>query len=74
MDSKAGGAATIGTGFVARAQPDGYTLLMSTSAGHVVTPLMQRTLYDGVDDFTFVPSSPTSPMCWSHTPRSGYPR
>jgi tripartite-type tricarboxylate transporter receptor subunit TctC len=54
VDSKAGGAATIGTGFVARAQPDGYTLLMSTSAGHVVTPLMQRTLYDGVDDFAFI--------------------
>ena len=46
VDSKAGDEA--------RAQPDGYTLLMSTSAGHVVTPLMQRTLYDGVDDFAFV--------------------
>lgn len=54
VDSKAGGAATIGTGFVARAKPDGYTLLVSTSAGHVVTPLMQRVSYDGISDFAFI--------------------
>ncbi len=54
VDNKAGGAATIGTGFVARAQPDGYTLLIGTSAGHVVTPLMQKIAYDGVGDFEFI--------------------
>jgi tripartite-type tricarboxylate transporter receptor subunit TctC len=54
VDNKGGGAATIGTGFVARAQPDGYTLLIGTSAGHVVTPLMQKTAYDGVGDFEFI--------------------
>lgn len=54
VDAKAGGAATIGTGFVARAKPDGYTLLVSTSAGHVVTPLMQRIPYDGIADFSFI--------------------
>jgi tripartite-type tricarboxylate transporter receptor subunit TctC len=54
VDNKAGGAATIGTGFVARAQPDGHTLLIGTSAGHVVTPLMQKVPYDGVGDFEFV--------------------
>lgn len=54
VDNKAGGAATIGTGFVARAQPDGYTLLIGTSAGHVVTPLMQKIPYDGVGDFEFI--------------------
>ena len=54
VDSKAGGAATIGTGFVARARPDGYTLLIGTSAGHVVTPLMQKIPFDGVADFAFI--------------------
>jgi tripartite-type tricarboxylate transporter receptor subunit TctC len=54
VDAKPGGAATIGTGFVARAKPDGYTLLVGTSAGHVVTPLMQKIPYDGVGDFAFV--------------------
>ena len=54
VDSKAGGAASIGTGFVARAKPDGYTLLMGTSAGHAVTPLMQHIAYDGIADFAFI--------------------
>lgn len=54
VDGKAGGAATIGTAFVARAKPDGYTLLMGTSAGHVVTPLMQKVPYDGIADFAFI--------------------
>ncbi len=54
VDSKAGGTATIGTGYVARAKPDGYTLLISTSAGHVVTPLMQKIPYDGINDFAFI--------------------
>ncbi|MEH3086921.1 MAG: tripartite tricarboxylate transporter substrate binding protein [Xylophilus ampelinus] len=54
VDNRAGGAAAIGTGYAARARPDGYTLLIGTSAGHVVTPLMQRIPYDGVADFAFV--------------------
>lgn len=54
VDAKPGGAATIATGFVARARPDGYTLLVSTSAGHVVTPLMQKVPYDGIEDFAFI--------------------
>lgn len=54
VEAKAGGAATIGTGFVARARPDGYTILMGTSAGHVVTPLMQKIPYDGIADFAFI--------------------
>lgn len=54
VDARAGGAATIGTGSVARAKPDGYTLLLGTSAGHVVTPLMQKIAYDGIGDFRFI--------------------
>lgn len=54
VDARAGGAATIGTGAVARAKPDGYTLLLGTSAGHVVTPLMQKIGYDGIGDFRFI--------------------
>lgn len=54
VEAKPGGAATIATSFVARARNDGYTLLLGTSAGHVVTPLMQKIAYDGVDDFAFI--------------------
>lgn len=54
VEGRAGGAATIGTSFVARSKPDGYTLLMGTSAGHVVTPLMQKIPYDGIAEFSFI--------------------
>ena len=54
VDGRAGGGATIGTAVVARARPDGYTLLIGTSAGHVVTPLMQKIAYDGINDFAFI--------------------
>lgn len=54
VDGRAGGAATIGTAAVARAKADGHTLLIGTSAGHVVTPLMQRIAYDGIADFQFI--------------------
>lgn len=54
VEARPGGAATIATAQVARARPDGYTLLLGTSAGHVVTPLMQRIAYDGIGDFRFI--------------------
>lgn len=54
VENKAGGGASIGTQIVARAKPDGYTLLLGTAAAHIVTPLMQHTSYDGVKDFRFI--------------------
>ncbi|RZL94936.1 MAG: tripartite tricarboxylate transporter substrate binding protein [Variovorax sp.] len=74
VDSKAGGAATIGTGFVARAKPDGYTLLIGTSAGHVVTPLMQRIPYDGIADFAFIAVVANQPNVLVVNPKIGVDR
>ncbi len=54
VENKAGGGASIGAGAVARAEPDGYTLLFGTAAAHVVTPLIQKVPYDGIKDFAFV--------------------
>ena len=71
VESKAGGAASIGTGFVARAKPDGYTLLIGTSAGHVVTPLMQRTPYDGIADFAFIGTVANQPNVLVVNPQLG---
>jgi tripartite-type tricarboxylate transporter receptor subunit TctC len=39
LSNKGGGSGTIGTGDVARATPDGYTLLMSTTGNVVINPL-----------------------------------
>ncbi len=54
VESKAGGGAAIGAAFVAKAPADGYTLLLGTSAAHVVTPAATKVTYDGIKDFDFL--------------------
>lgn len=54
VENKPGAAAALGTAYVSNAKADGYTLLMGTSAGHVVTPLLQKVAYDGIGDFSFI--------------------
>jgi len=71
VENKPGGGASIGTGFVARAKPDGYTLLLGTSAGHAVTPLMQKTPYDGVDGFAFCSVVAVQPIMLVVNPSRG---
>jgi tripartite-type tricarboxylate transporter receptor subunit TctC len=71
VDARAGGAATIGTSAVARAKPDGYTLLLGTSAGHVVTPLMQKIAYDGIGDFRFIAVVASQPNVLVAHPSAG---
>jgi tripartite-type tricarboxylate transporter receptor subunit TctC len=52
VDNRGGAGGTIGTEAVARAAPDGYTLLM-VSAAHTINPAMIRKIpYDSVKDFT----------------------
>ncbi|WP_296464504.1 tripartite tricarboxylate transporter substrate binding protein [Pigmentiphaga sp.] len=54
VENKPGSGAVVGTGYVARAKPDGYTLLMGTSPGMIVGPLIERTTYDGLKDFDLI--------------------
>ncbi len=54
VENKAGGGASIGASFVAKAPADGYTLLMGTSAAHVVTPMATNVPYDGLKSFEFI--------------------
>ena len=54
VENKAGAGSTIGTDFVAKAPPDGYTLLM-VSTTHVINPWIYKSLpYDPVKSFTVV--------------------
>ena len=53
VDNKTGAAGSIGSAEVAKAPPDGYTLLVATSSTHAIAPHVNTKLpYNVVDDFT----------------------
>lgn len=52
VENRAGGAGSIGSEAVAKAAPDGYTLLMGTASTHGTNPAVQKSLpYDAIKDF-----------------------
>ncbi|MEQ1774586.1 MAG: tripartite tricarboxylate transporter substrate binding protein [Burkholderiales bacterium] len=67
VDNRAGASGMIGHELTARAAPDGYTLLMSTSAGLIITPMLTKAPYESVRDFAPVSLVVVSPqMLVSH--------
>ena len=53
VENRPGAGGTLGSDLAAKAQPDGYTLLLSTSSTHSIGPnLNPRMPYDAVRDFT----------------------
>jgi len=53
VENKAGGSGNIGLAYVARAQPDGYTLLLSYEGYHSGNPVLMKGLtWDPIKDFT----------------------
>ncbi len=52
VDNRAGGGTVIGAAFVAKAPPDGYTLLWGTATTHAINASLVKNLpYDPVKDF-----------------------
>ncbi|MBI2960491.1 MAG: tripartite tricarboxylate transporter substrate binding protein [Betaproteobacteria bacterium] len=54
VENRPGAGGVVGSDFVAKSAPDGYTLLLSTLATQVIAPAIQKTPYDGLRDFTYV--------------------
>jgi tripartite-type tricarboxylate transporter receptor subunit TctC len=52
VDNRSGAGNTLGSREAARADPDGYTLLMSSASGQVISPLVYKTVdYDPIRSF-----------------------
>jgi tripartite-type tricarboxylate transporter receptor subunit TctC len=52
VDNRSGAGNTLGSREAARSDPDGYTLLMSSASGQVVSPLVYKTIdYDPIRSF-----------------------
>ena len=51
-DNEGGAGGAMGSGYVAKARPDGYTLIVTSQSTHVVNPAVNPNLpYDAVKDF-----------------------
>jgi len=62
VENRAGGGGAVGTGIVASAAPDGYTLITGGTGAHAINPALYAKLpYKSPDDFAAVSLVATSP-------------
>ena len=55
VENKGGAGGNVGTDYVSKAAPDGYTLLLAASGPIVISPSLNAKIpYDSIKDFTFV--------------------
>jgi tripartite-type tricarboxylate transporter receptor subunit TctC len=70
VDNRPGGGATVGSQAAADAPADGYTLVISNSASHGVSPALYRNVrYDALGDFTHIVLAATTPQALVANPR-----
>jgi tripartite-type tricarboxylate transporter receptor subunit TctC len=62
IENIGGASASIGTGRVARAAPDGYTIIFGNWGSHVVNGAVYALQYDVVDDFEPISLATTQPL------------
>ena len=68
VDNKPGAASTIGTEFVVRAPPDGYTLLWVVTSNYINASLYKKLPYDFIRDIAPIACSTVTPLVMEVTP------
>src|SRR5450631_1930830 len=71
VENRAGAGSNIGTAAAAHAAPDGYTLLLTSSAFVLNPGLYKQVPFDPIKDFTPIAELVTSPNVFIATPASG---
>ena len=71
IENKAGAGGNIGIASVARADPDGYTLLVCSSAFMLNPSLFDNVPYDAVTEFAAISEMVTSPNVFAVDPKLG---
>src|SRR3954469_9281182 len=67
IDNRTGAGGIIAHELAAKAAPDGYTLIFSTSAGLIINPLLYKVPYDSFRDLTPISLGSVNPqMLFSH--------
>lgn len=61
VDNRPGAGTTIGSAVVARAKPDGYTLLLNTSAFAITPAIYEKIPYDALRDFAPITMGVSAP-------------
>jgi tripartite-type tricarboxylate transporter receptor subunit TctC len=70
VDNRAGAGGTVGSGTVARAAPDGYTILLGSVATHAIAAgLYAKLPYDPIADFAPITQLTSSPLVPAASPQ-----
>ena len=69
VENKPGASGNIGTDFVAKAPPDGYTLMVTVNTFTITPSLIKNTPYDVVRDFSPISKIATATYCFAVNPK-----
>src|ERR1700757_4432844 len=69
VENKPGASGNIGTDFVAKSAPDGYTLMVTVNTFSITPSLLRNTPYDVVRDFSPISKIATATYCFAVNPK-----
>ena len=69
VENKAGASGNIGTDFVAKSAPDGYTLMVTVNTFTITPSLIKNTPYNVLEDFTPISKIATATYCFDVNPK-----